>query len=108
MGVVPRMPRCRNCVHFQLWGQLLEDYMNTLTPQLSGAWNCDEMKTKMAHETPVNGERFYWIWNALDNQSRYLVASHLTRGRTHKDATHSLRLLRSKRRKTHKSYSPMA
>ena len=40
----------------------------------------------MAHEEPINGERFYWLWNALDNQSRYLVASHLTRGRTHKDA----------------------
>ena len=62
------------------------DFDDTLTPQLSGVWNCDEMKTKMAHEEPVNGERFYWLWNALDNQSRYLVASHLTRGRTHKDA----------------------
>ena len=44
------------------------------------------MKTKMTHEQPINGERFYWLWNALDNGSRYLVASHLTRGRTHKDA----------------------
>jgi transposase-like protein len=40
----------------------------------------------MAHEKPLNGERFYWLWNALDNGSRYLVASHLTRGRGHKDA----------------------
>ena len=68
------------------FGQLLEDYTNSLEPQLSGVWNADEMKTKMAHEEPVNGERFYWLWNALDNQSRYLVASHLTKGRTHKDA----------------------
>jgi len=68
------------------YGELLDHYTTSLTPQLSGAWNCDEMKTKMAHEEPINGERFYWLWNALDNQSRYLVASHLTRGRTHKDA----------------------
>ena len=68
------------------FGQLLDEYTTTLTPELSGVWNCDEMKTKMSHEQPVNGERFYWLWNALDNQSRYLVASHLTRGRTHKDA----------------------
>jgi putative transposase len=68
------------------FSELLDHYTTSLTPQLSGVWNCDEMKTKMAHETPVNGERFYWLWNALDNQSRYLVASHLTRGRTHKDA----------------------
>ncbi len=66
--------------------ELLDQYTTSLTPHLSGVWNCDEMKTKMAHEEPVNGERFYWLWNALDNQSRYLVASHLTRGRTHKDA----------------------
>ena len=68
------------------FSELLDNYTTSLTPQLSGVWNCDEMKTEMVHEEPINGERFYWLWNALDNQSRYLVASHLTRGRTHKDA----------------------
>ena len=68
------------------FSELLDKYTTKLQPELSGVWNCDEMKTKMAHEAPVNGERFYWLWNGLDNQSRYLVASHLTRGRTHKDA----------------------
>jgi putative transposase len=68
------------------FSELIDNYANTLKPQLSGVWNCDEMKTKMAHEEPINGERFYWLWNALDNGSRYLVASHLTRGRGHKDA----------------------
>ena len=68
------------------FSQLIDAYAQTLTPQLSGVWNCDEMKTKMAHEEPINGERFFWLWNALDNQTRYMVASHLTRGRKHKDA----------------------
>lgn len=68
------------------FSELLDKYTTSLTPQLSGVWNCDEMKTEMVHEEPINGERFYWLWNALDNQSRYLVASHLTRGRRHKDA----------------------
>jgi transposase-like protein len=68
------------------FSELIDNYVSTLRPQLSGVWNCDEMKTKMAHEEPINGERFYWLWNALDNGSRYLVASHLTRGRTKKDA----------------------
>jgi putative transposase len=68
------------------FSELIDAYAQTLTPQLSGVWNCDEMKTKMAHEEPINGERFYWLWNALDNGSRYLVASHLTRGRKHEDA----------------------
>jgi transposase-like protein len=68
------------------FSELLDKYTTSLVPQLSGVWNCDEMKTEMVHEQPINGERFYWLWNALDNQSRYLVASHLTRGRTHKDA----------------------
>jgi transposase-like protein len=68
------------------FSELIDNYAQTLRPQLSGVWNCDEMKTKMAHEEPINGERFYWLWNALDNGSRYLVASHLTRGRTHRDA----------------------
>jgi len=68
------------------FSELIDAYAQTLTPQLSGVWNCDEMKTKMAHEEPINGERFYWLWNALDNGSRYLVASHLTRGRKKTDA----------------------
>ena len=68
------------------FSELIDAYAQTLTPQLSGVWNCDEMKTKMAHEEPINGERFFWLWNALDNQTRYMVASHLTRGRKHKDA----------------------
>jgi transposase-like protein len=68
------------------FSELIDHYITALTPQLSGVWNCDEMKTKMAHESPVNGERSYWLWNALDNQSRYLIASHLTRGRSHMDA----------------------
>ena len=68
------------------FSELIDDYANTLKPQLSGVWNCDEMKTKMVHEESINGDKHYWLWNALDNGSRYLVASHLTRGRGHKDA----------------------
>jgi len=68
------------------FSQLIDEYAQTLKPQLSGVWNCDEMKTKMAHEEPINGERHFWLWNALDNGTRFYVANHLTRGRTHKDA----------------------
>jgi transposase-like protein len=68
------------------FSELIDAYAQTLRPELSGVWNCDEMKTKMAHEEPINGDRHYWLWNALDNGSRYLIASHLTRGRGHKDA----------------------
>jgi len=49
------------------FSQLKDAYAQTLTAQLSGVWNCDEMKTKMAHEEPINGERFYWLWNVLLN-----------------------------------------
>ena len=65
---------------------IIDEYANTLRPQLSGVWNCDEMKTKMVHEEPINGDKHYWLWNALDNGSRYMIASHLTRGRKHGDA----------------------
>ena len=68
------------------FSELIDAYAQTLRPELSGVWNCDEMKTKMVHEEPINGDKHYWLWNALDNGSRYLIASHLTRGRGHKDA----------------------
>jgi transposase-like protein len=68
------------------FSELIDVYSNTLRPQLSGVWNCDEMKTKMGHEEPINGDRHYWLWNGLDNGTRFLLASHLTRGRGHKGA----------------------
>jgi len=43
------------------FSELIDNYANTFRPQLSGVWNCDEMKTKMAHEEPINGERFFWL-----------------------------------------------
>jgi transposase-like protein len=81
------------------FSELIDNYANTLRPQLSGVWNCDEMKTKMAHEEPINGERFYWLWNAFDNGSRYLIASHLTRGRGHKDAREFFKVAKKQAKK---------
>jgi transposase-like protein len=79
--------------------QLIDEYANTLKPELPGVWNCDEMKTKTAHEEPINGDRHYWLWNALDNGSRYMIASYLTRGRGHKHAREFFKVAKKQAKK---------
>ena len=49
------------------------------TPAVGDHWVADEMQLK------VGGER-YWNWNVMDRDTRYLLASHLSKGRGLSDA----------------------
>ena len=49
------------------------------TPEVGDHWVADEMQLK------VGGER-YWHWNVMDAKTRYLLASHLSKGRGLSDA----------------------
>ena len=50
----------------------------TLTPQLSGYWH--------ENETMINCEgRNIWFWEMIDEDTRFLVASHISGGRTMQD-----------------------
>jgi len=53
---------------------LISEYIKTLKPELSGQWNADEMKVKF------NGS-WKWLWNVMDKETRYLLASNITEKR---------------------------
>jgi len=56
--------------------ELIRDYVEHLEPQLSGVWYADEMTLR------VGGE-WRWLWNVMDEGTRFLIAFVVTskRGR---------------------------
>ncbi len=59
--------------------KLLKSYVESLVPDVSGIWHSDEMTVN------VNGE-LQWIWNVMDNETRFWLASQITEKRETKDA----------------------
>jgi len=55
--------------------KLISDYVRTLTPDVSGMWAVDEMSLK------CNGEE-NWLWNLMDTESRFLISSMISQGKT--------------------------
>jgi len=65
------------------YGSILGEYLNTLKPETCGVWNVDDMTVKCSH---AEGEKWHWLFNIIDNQSRFLLASNLSKGRKFEDA----------------------
>ncbi len=60
------------------YSQLVKEYMISEVPQLSGLWHEDE--------TMLNCEgRSIWFWEMIDEDTRFMVASHLSNTRTFED-----------------------
>jgi transposase-like protein len=59
--------------------KLIGDYVKTLKPELGGQWNVDEMKVKFSGN-------WKWLWNVMDSETRYLLASNITDKREVEDA----------------------
>jgi transposase-like protein len=55
----------------QKYSKLVSEYTKTLTPNLSGKWHHDEPVIR------CDG-RNEWFWETIDEESRFLVASHLS------------------------------
>jgi transposase-like protein len=73
----------------QKYGRIINAYVDQLEPELSQVWNADEMKIRC-------GGKWLWLWNVMDNSTRYLLASHVSEGREASDARQAF----SKARKT--------
>jgi len=61
------------------YSKLINGYVNTLEPELSKIWNVDEMKVKC-------GGKWVWLWNVMDNETRFLISNHISQGREIGDA----------------------
>jgi len=72
---------------------LLNKYVETLEPELSGTTHIDEQMIK-------SKGKYVYCWNAIDNKTRYLLASNVTEGRSVQDAKQVLKQIKDKEPKT--------
>ena len=77
------------------YSKVANQYVLSLKPELSDTWIADETMI------PLWGKK-YWFWDIIDTDTRFLIASHLSKVRTTKDATKLFYMakLRSKTRPT--------
>ena len=61
------------------YSKMVNDYVLTLKPKLSDVWIADETVVD------IWGSQ-YWFWDIIDTETRFLIASHLSRTRTEDDA----------------------
>jgi len=60
------------------YSKLVKEFVTTLTPQLSGLWHEDE--TMLSCEG-----KNVWFWEMIDEDTKFLVASHVSGSRTFED-----------------------
>jgi putative transposase len=65
---------------------LMKDYLDKFTPQLGGMWHSDETMINVRKTEPIDGENYSWAWNLLDHETRFLIASEVTKHRNIEDA----------------------
>jgi len=59
--------------------KLMKKYVDSLMPQTSGIWHTDEMAIN------IKGQ-YNWLWNVMDHETRFLLASQISQRREVKDA----------------------
>jgi len=68
----------------QKYVSLMRDYVDTLRPELSRVIHADETKVN------VRGQ-WVWLWHLMDGDTRFLLANHVSQGRTTADARQAFR-----------------
>ncbi len=63
---------------------LMKNYVDTLRPELSRVYHADETKVN------VRGQ-WVWLWHLMDGDTRFLLANHVSQGRTVADAREAFR-----------------
>lgn len=72
--------------------RLLNQYVSSLTPQLSGKWHEDEMKIKAkGGYVEEDGSQWKWLWNVMDKGTRFQLASEISKT---KNEVNSIRAFR--------------
>jgi len=71
------------------FSKTLDNYAKTLIPKTSGVWNADEtmVLTKRGKDKKNPNKEFDYLWNVMDNKTKFLLASvNSGRSRNKKDA----------------------
>ncbi len=66
--------------------ELMKPYLDKLTPQVGGIWHSDETMVNVRRTEPIDGENYSWAWNLMDHETRFLLASEVTKHRDIADA----------------------
>ncbi len=82
--------------------ELMKSYLDKLTPQVGGVWHSDETMVNVRRTEPIDGENYSWAWNLMDHETRFLLASEVTK---HRDIADARKVL-AKARKNSKEQSP--
>lgn len=75
------------------FSEVMEKYSKTIQPKIKGNWNADEtlVLTKRGKEKDSPTGNFDYVWNIMDNKTKFLLASiNSGRGRSSKDAQNVL------------------
>ncbi|MEO9363582.1 MAG: DDE-type integrase/transposase/recombinase [Nitrososphaera sp.] len=66
----------------QKYVPIISSYINSLAPQLSKTWHADELVIRLRDgDVMQGGYNMGFIWNIMDRETRYLIASKLTQKR---------------------------
>ena len=70
----------------------ISEYVNSLSPKVSGTWHADELFVRMkgGHKRFIKGATSVtlgYLWNVMDRETRFLLASKLTNERTAEGGT---------------------
>lgn len=66
--------------------ELMKGYVDKFTPELGSMWHSDEMCINVRKTEPTEGGNYSWAWNLLDHETRFLIASEVTKHRNIEDA----------------------
>ena len=55
----------------QKFSKIINEYVKTLKPEVSDLWRTDEMKIQA-------GGKWKWLWNVMDNDTKYLITRKVT------------------------------
>lgn len=65
--------------------EIISEYVSTLEPNVGDIWHTDEMKVKFSGE-------WHWLWNVMDEKTRFHLVSVISHTRETKDARKSFRM----------------
>jgi transposase-like protein len=72
------------CKWIQKYVALMKQYVDALHPNLSNVYHADETKLN------IRGQ-WLWLWHLMDSDTRFLLANHVSQGRTVADAREAFR-----------------
>ncbi len=81
---------------------LMKPYLDKFSPRVGGVWHSDETMVNVRRTQPIDGENYSWAWNLMDHDTRFLLASEVTK---HRDIADARKVL-AKARKNSGEQSP--